>query len=154
RERYYLPEKLDISRDRLRTIAGISEALHEYLAQQGAASAAAPAPIPATPPVPAAPAPIPPMIAAPAQRLPPAAAPAPIPPTAAARPPAPATLSAETIAALLGSEGVGSCDVAPSRELVRERVIAPFAEVTRYPREILTFDAGLEEDLGIDSVKL
>lgn len=29
-----------------------------------------------------------------------------------------------------------------------------FAEVTRYPRELLTPNADLEEDLGIDSVKL
>lgn len=29
-----------------------------------------------------------------------------------------------------------------------------FAEVTRYPRELLEPNADLEEDLGIDSVKL
>src|SRR5260221_408386 len=29
-----------------------------------------------------------------------------------------------------------------------------FADITRYPTEILEFDARLEEDLGIDSVKL
>ena len=33
-------------------------------------------------------------------------------------------------------------------------VRAVFAEVTRYPLEILDPEAGLEEDLGIDSVKL
>jgi enoyl-[acyl-carrier protein] reductase III len=34
------------------------------------------------------------------------------------------------------------------------RVIAVIAEVTRYPSAILTLDAALEDDLGIDSVKL
>src|SRR4029077_6632983 len=34
------------------------------------------------------------------------------------------------------------------------RVLDIFAEVTRYPAEILDPEASLEEDLGIDSVKL
>ncbi|HVS66877.1 MAG TPA: SDR family oxidoreductase [Thermoanaerobaculia bacterium] len=39
-------------------------------------------------------------------------------------------------------------------DAVRARVLEVFAEVTRYPAEILDPDADLEEDLGIDSVKL
>ena len=36
----------------------------------------------------------------------------------------------------------------------RDGVREIFAQVTRYPLEVLDPDAGLEEDLGIDSVKL
>lgn len=42
---------------------------------------------------------------------------------------------------------------APDRDIVNE-VRAVFAEVTRYPEEILDPSADLEADLGIDSVKL
>jgi NAD(P)-dependent dehydrogenase (short-subunit alcohol dehydrogenase family) len=40
----------------------------------------------------------------------------------------------------------------PSAALA-DQVISIIAEVTRYPKEILTSDASLEDDLGIDSVK-
>ena len=43
---------------------------------------------------------------------------------------------------------------ATTDETLRDRVRAVFSNVTRYPVEILEFDADLEEDLGIDSVKL
>ncbi|MFP2906789.1 SDR family oxidoreductase [Pyxidicoccus sp. 3LFB2] len=36
---------------------------------------------------------------------------------------------------------------------LEDRVRAVFARVTRYPEELLTLDADLEDDLGIDSVK-
>jgi len=38
--------------------------------------------------------------------------------------------------------------------VIKEKVRSIFAEVTRYPIEILELNANLEEDLGIDSVKL
>lgn len=38
-------------------------------------------------------------------------------------------------------------------ETITTRVLAIIAEVTRYPASILTLDASLEDDLGIDSVK-
>jgi NAD(P)-dependent dehydrogenase (short-subunit alcohol dehydrogenase family)/acyl carrier protein len=87
RERYSLPEKLEVTREQVKTIAGISAALGEYI------RAAAP-PKPAAPP------------ALPAQQ-----------------------------------------DLATDIRQV-------FADVTRYPLDILEPFASLEEDLGIDSVKL
>ncbi len=42
----------------------------------------------------------------------------------------------------------------PSSKMLKEEILTIFAEVTRYPAEILDPDANLEEDLGIDSVKL
>jgi enoyl-[acyl-carrier protein] reductase III len=41
-----------------------------------------------------------------------------------------------------------------SKLVLRDQIKSVFAEVTRYPAEILEFDANLEEDLGIDSVKM
>src|SRR5262245_14050395 len=41
-----------------------------------------------------------------------------------------------------------------SGEEVETLVLDVFAEITRYPREVLDPNADLEEDLGIDSVKL
>src|SRR5438034_645599 len=43
---------------------------------------------------------------------------------------------------------------AVDRKTVKESVLKVFAEVTRYPLDILDPAASLEEDLGIDSVKL
>src|SRR5436190_1728580 len=43
---------------------------------------------------------------------------------------------------------------AVDRKTVQESVLKVFAEVTRYPLDILDPAASLEEDLGIDSVKL
>jgi NAD(P)-dependent dehydrogenase (short-subunit alcohol dehydrogenase family)/acyl carrier protein len=110
RERYGLPENMDLSREQLRTIAGIADALAEYV---GNAAPPAPEPKHSTnghhPAVSSAPALITPALITPA---------------------------------LLSLEELGSS------------VQQIFAEVTRYPLDILEMGANLEEDLGIDSVKL
>ena len=49
---------------------------------------------------------------------------------------------------------VGAPSSGMATESVEERVLDVFAEITRYPREVLDPTADLEEDLGIDSVKL
>lgn len=95
RERYALPMELDIARESLGTIAGITEALRRHLG-------------------------------APPKK-------------------APAAASNGT-----GSTRVEAAPMPNSEDLV----IEVFAEVTRYPKEILDPGADLEEDLGIDSVKL
>lgn len=89
RERYGLPEKMDLSRDQTKTIAGISDALAAYL---GATSVAA--------------------------------------------------------------EPKHSTNGHHSPEEISQSVRQIFADVTRYPLDILELGANLEEDLGIDSVKL
>ena len=103
RERYGLPEKMDLSREQTKTIAGISDALAAYL---GAAGAPAPA-------------------AAELQHS------------------ANGHHVAETGALLQ-----------PDSEDIAQSVRQIFADVTRYPLDILELGASLEEDLGIDSVKL
>jgi len=101
RERYGLPEKMDISREQTKTIAGISEALAAYLG-----SAVAPAP-------------------------------------------------AQPKHSTNGRHGArsGAPHILSSEE-ISQSVQQIFADVTRYPLDILELDANLEEDLGIDSVKL
>ena len=47
----------------------------------------------------------------------------------------------------------GSAPSKPSRADVEVVVIDTLAELTRYPRDILTLDADLDTDLGIDSLK-
>jgi len=89
RERYGLPEKMDLSREQTKTIAGISDALAAFL---GATSA------PAKP--------------------------------------------------------KHSSNGHHSPEEISQSVRQIFADVTRYPLDILELGANLEEDLGIDSVKL
>jgi NAD(P)-dependent dehydrogenase (short-subunit alcohol dehydrogenase family)/acyl carrier protein len=111
REKYSLPEKLDIPREDLRTIGNIARALTNYLphaasAAQGAIAGAASSNGHRDNGVTA----------------------------AVGFAPAPAPLL---------DDG----------ELV-ERIVNVFAEVTRYPKEILDPGASLEDDLGIDSVKL
>lgn len=106
REQYGLPEQLDLPREKLKTIAGIAEALQEYLSSS-------------------------------------------VSPTApvvnrnglAANTEAPAAVSP-------------SSPVQNSEGDLLETIQQIFAEVTRYPLEILDPGADLEEDLGIDSVKL
>jgi NAD(P)-dependent dehydrogenase (short-subunit alcohol dehydrogenase family)/acyl carrier protein len=100
REQYHLPEKLDIPVHRLKTIAGIGDALHEYLS--------------------------------------------------AARPEQQLSSAQRTTPAVPGNGASQAID----RETVSAGVRQVFADVTRYPPEILDPDASLEEDLGIDSVKL
>jgi enoyl-[acyl-carrier protein] reductase III len=104
REKYSLPEKLDIPREQLKTIAGIAEALHDYL---GGAVAVAP------------------------QQ-------------------GGAQNRADELAGQLPVSGNGVGDLSSLQASVREI----FAQVTRYPLEVLDPVSGLEEDLGIDSVKL
>jgi len=105
REKYHLPEKLDIPRERLRTIAGISSALDEFLRAGGAMTAGEQ-----------------PNFAEPAKGQ----------------------------AAHQPTNGNGFGDLGS----VQASVLEIFAQVTRYPMEVLDPVAGLEEDLGIDSVKL
>ena len=88
RETYSLPEKMDIPREKLRTIASISEVLQEYLRPASAVSS--------------------------------------------------------------GQQRVTFSDAGDLCNDVRDI----FASVTRYPLEVLDLNASLEEDLGIDSVKL
>jgi NAD(P)-dependent dehydrogenase (short-subunit alcohol dehydrogenase family)/acyl carrier protein len=107
RERYSLPEKPDIPRAKLKTIAGIADAL------SGLVQAPKPGPAP--------------------------------------------LFRAES--SPLNGKGNGhttwpvSQDHAPPADL-QASVRDVFAQVTRYPMEILEPDAQLEEELGIDSVKL
>jgi NAD(P)-dependent dehydrogenase (short-subunit alcohol dehydrogenase family)/acyl carrier protein len=103
REKYHLPEKLDIPREKFKTIGAITEALHDYLAGVDVVKSE-----PAS---------------APAQVEGPVARP---------------------------EQGNGFKDLTS----VQASVLEIFAQVTRYPLEVLDPAAGLEEDLGIDSVKL
>ena len=104
REKYSLPEKIDIPREKFRTIAGITEALHEYLAGVD--------------------------VVEPEQKS--------------------VTNQAEELGARPSESGNGFRDLTS----VQGSVLEIFAQVTRYPLEVLDPAAGLEEDLGIDSVKL
>lgn len=104
REKYSLPEKIDIPREKFRTIAAITEALHEYLAGVD--------------------------VVKPEQESVPH--------------------QAEELVARPSDSGNGFRDLTS----VQGSVLEVFAQVTRYPLEVLDPAAGLEEDLGIDSVKL
>ena len=101
RDHYKLPEKLDLPREKLKTIAGIAEALHTYVFAT-AVGTNGQSPAPYQPELPS------------------------------------------------HSNGNGHVDAATVQATVRE----VFAEVTRYPLEVLDPASALEEDLGIDSVKL
>lgn len=101
RDHYKLPEKLELPREKLKTIAGIAEALHAYLLESALVMHDQ----------------------------------SPIPHQAEVQP---------------HSNGNGGVDAATVHATVRE----VFAQVTRYPMEVLDPAAALEEDLGIDSVKL
>ena len=105
RDEYSLPEKLDLPREELKTIGGISGALHDYL--RGA-------------------------VVAPAEQ-------------GGAQ-----NQTAEELANRRTVNGNGFEDVSAVQASVREI----FAQVTRYPLEVLDLSSDLEEDLGIDSVKL
>ncbi|MDX6443996.1 MAG: hypothetical protein QOH71_1070 [Blastocatellia bacterium] len=100
REKYSLPEKLDIPREKLRTIAGIAESLHEHLHSAVVVEAE--------------------------------------------------PVAVTDVGAHGPQNGNGFGDLASVQASVREI----FAQVTRYPLEVLDPSSGLEEDLGIDSVKL
>jgi NAD(P)-dependent dehydrogenase (short-subunit alcohol dehydrogenase family)/acyl carrier protein len=103
REKYGLPEKMDIPREKLKTIGGIAEALEEYL-RGTAVKASEPDPLDR------------------------------------AQEPA--------VARHASANGFGDASA------IQAGVLEIFAQVTRYPLEVLDPAAGLEEDLGIDSVKL
>src|SRR5215510_3895439 len=94
REQYALPEKLDLPREKLKTIAGIAEALEIYLSTTSTPSAGE---------------------------------------------------SSQRSSAATSSSG--SHDASQMGTKVRQI----FAEVTRYPLEVLDPGSALEEDLGIDS---
>jgi enoyl-[acyl-carrier protein] reductase III len=101
REEYGLPEKLDLPREKLTSIGGIAEALHDYLRHAVVAKTAA------------------------------------------------VNVAAELVAhPPNGGNGFGDLSV------VQASVLEMFAQVTRYPLEVLDPSSALEEDLGIDSVKL
>ena len=100
REKYGLPEKMDLSREQTKTIAGISDALAAYLG-----TAASPAP-------------------------------------------------AEAKHSTNGHSAGSSVPRILNAEEISQHVRQVFADVTRYPLDILELNANLEEDLGIDSVKL
>jgi enoyl-[acyl-carrier protein] reductase III len=103
RERYNLPEKLDLPRENLKTIGGIAEALKIYLRDAIPFSAEA----------------------------------------SGLGEPQPANGNGN-------GNGNGHVDAAS----LQAGVLEIFAQVTRYPLEVLDPSASLEEDLGIDSVKL
>ncbi|HXT22514.1 MAG TPA: SDR family NAD(P)-dependent oxidoreductase, partial [Thermoanaerobaculia bacterium] len=157
RETYGLPPQIGIPPEQLRTIGGIAGALAEYLAERraheagtngaaingsgvnGAAAASGNGHVGAA---------VNGHVEPPAQVIEsapnPAAAPSPqpAPPVSFAAPAAPSKRSSK--------HSNGSLEPATFLESIR----AIFAEVTRYPVDILEPDAALEEDLGIDSVKL
>jgi NAD(P)-dependent dehydrogenase (short-subunit alcohol dehydrogenase family)/acyl carrier protein len=107
REKYNLPEKLDLPREKLKTIGGIAEALQVYLRDSA---------VPLSEGV------------------------------------------AESLAAGLAQprpgNGNGNGNGFGDAATLQASVLEIFAQVTRYPLEVLDPASGLEEDLGIDSVKL
>ncbi|HXT51638.1 MAG TPA: acyl carrier protein, partial [Thermoanaerobaculia bacterium] len=130
RETYQLPPVLGIPPEQLRTIGSIAAALTQYLVEHGAESngnghVVVAAAVNGNGHAPTA-----------------AVASAPVAPPAA---PAQAAQAARTT-----KHGNGSLEPATFEASIR----SIFAEVTRYPLEILDPEAALEEDLGIDSVKL
>jgi enoyl-[acyl-carrier protein] reductase III len=104
REKYSLPEKLDIPRENFKTIAAITESLHNYLAGVEVSKFE----------------------------------------------PESVAVQAEELVAHPHDSG----NVFKDLTAVQSSVLEIFAQVTRYPLEVLDPAAGLEEDLGIDSVKL
>ena len=116
RERYNLPEKLDLPRENLKTIGGIAEALQVYL------RASAP--------------------------------PAHAGGNGANGDGKPAHGLAETHAGNGNGNGHGNGHGHVDASALQAGVLDIFAQVTRYPLEVLDPAASLEEDLGIDSVKL
>ncbi|HEV7902267.1 MAG TPA: SDR family oxidoreductase [Pyrinomonadaceae bacterium] len=114
RERYNLPEKLDLPREKLKTIGGIAEALQIYLRA--------------------------------------AVTPAHAAGNGANGDSKQATGLAEPHAGNGNGNGNGNGHV--DAATLQAGVLEIFAQVTRYPLEVLDLAASLEEDLGIDSVKL
>jgi NAD(P)-dependent dehydrogenase (short-subunit alcohol dehydrogenase family)/acyl carrier protein len=111
RERYSLPQDLEIPRENLRSIADISNTLRGYLASA-------------------------------------------VLPQTVVEPGAARTVEHDSDGAIAPTDALQLLPVADSAEDLTETVRSVFAEVTRYPAEILDPAADLEQDLGIDSVKL
>jgi NAD(P)-dependent dehydrogenase (short-subunit alcohol dehydrogenase family)/acyl carrier protein len=111
RERFHLPERLDMPRESLITIAGVSTALAEFIGANGGNGNGRTAP---------------------------------------------AVTNTRPADSLLGEVKavVSGVTQHPQDDALLESIRDVFAEVTRYPKEILDSQAGLEDELGIDSVKL
>lgn len=147
-ERYNLSDKLNIPRESIRDIASIAASLREYLAQNTSHPPAVPSyePGEVKPPVAAQPVTVPPKPhavengAGPVENGARAISSQPSNPTVQVPP-------KSNGQALPRTGAVSNADL-------NDRVRTIFAEVTRYPLDILDPNAGLEEDLGIDSVKL
>jgi enoyl-[acyl-carrier protein] reductase III len=140
REQYHLPEKLDIPAEKLRTIAGITGALEQYVAGNGHAAIS-----------------VTEVVTRETHGL------------TEAEPQAKAFAAAASASSSSHVAPVNT-QVPDSRSLstampawadkknrspdILAQVKETFAKVTRYPLEILDPAASLEDDLGIDSVKL
>ncbi len=121
RENYDLPkaEEMDIPREKLTTISGISEALYEFLSGRQTPTETPQEPSPDQPSVDE-------------QQSP-----------------------QQTIRSLAeGGPSRGLRSESIDLDTISTNIRDVFAQVTRYPLEILDPKASLEEDLGIDSVKL
>jgi enoyl-[acyl-carrier protein] reductase III len=149
RERYRLPAQdvlQNLPPERFRTIAGIADIVAEF---RGAAQDIASAPTPVA--IPAAPI---------SKALPPAPTPIPAPPAATAAVPVatpaamPAVAPAAAVAATVAAAATNTSVVLPSNADLLAEVTRTFADITRYPLDVLEADADFENDLGIDSVKL
>lgn len=145
KERYDLPEpqNIDIPREKFRTINSISEALYDFLANGGAEMIAAQKEAGTLPESES-------MEQMIARQL---------------RGDAPEEVSATPVVedvpvvsteAVVAQNGNGGSPKPFTEDLatLKAKMMDIFAEVTRYPMEVLDPDANLEEDLGIDSVKL
>ncbi len=116
RERFGLPEKMDIPPEKLKNIAGITDGLFQYIQKSESFSE---------------------------NKIPPMSSSDVLPQTEKSE-----TINVVEEPNFNASAGIGNS------ESIKNKIIEIFAEVTRYPVEILDEEANLEEDLGIDSVKL
>ncbi len=112
REKYNLPAQMDIPRENLKNIAGISAALEQYCSGATLRGNG----------------------------------------TFNETPISPQKISSESFSKVVDFPKAEADPV--NLEMVKSVIRNVFAEVTRYPLEILDIEADLETDLGIDSVKL
>jgi enoyl-[acyl-carrier protein] reductase III len=149
RERYKLPPQealRELPPERFRTIASIADIIAEF---REMAPVGTPAAVPASIAAP---------MPAPSAAIINTAAPAPqtLTPAAAAAVARVAPVAATTPVAI--APAIATAPVAPSAAITDAELLAEvtrtFADITRYPAEILEADADFENDLGIDSVKL
>ena len=133
REKFDLPPMSDIKGrlepDRLRTIAGIAGVVTQFRGTGGSSAAEAPVAMPVATPVAT-------------------------PPEMSVSIPTVRAADAPTAAPAAAAAAAAPTVTAPSAESLLGDVQRVFADVTRYPVEILEPDANLEEELGVDSVKL